>query len=657
MKPIGAVAGGLALLFLAAVASLLSGARPGRAAVVVRVLTTGALAAGVAAGVVVLVTGTAASASIQARVPGGPWELLIDPLAAWFLVVQGGAGIAAVNFGVRYLAQEREHRGVAAAHAQLALLFAAMMLVVVAHSVVLFLIAWEVMAISAYFLILYEGHRPEVRRAGLLYLVLTHAGTLALIAMFLWWGRESPELTFGALAGAAPTLHGGGLVLLLALAGFGVKAGVVPLHVWLPGAHAAAPSHVSAVLSGVMLKIGIYGLLRVIGLLGTAPLWFGWTLFGLGLVSGLLGVLWALAQHDLKRVLAYSSVENVGIILLGIGLGVLGLGLDRPLLAGLGILAALAHVLNHSLMKSLLFLGAGAVVHATGIRAIDRLGGLIRQVPLTTAGFAIGAVAIAGLPPLNGFVSEWITAQALLRGSQASGPAGLIVVGVAGLGLIGALAVACFARIVGMVFLGQPRDAAVTAPHDDRGLAVPMAGLAVICLVAGLWPAATVGPAALVVPTIAGAPAAEAAIAALDPWLPGPATLAFLLGGLAVLTWSLRRRATRARTPGQAPTWGCAYPAASARMQYTGSSFGMPLLRGFGRLGVPGPVPAGDPVATDPTDPVLAGVVLPLARAIRSVAGSVRRLQDGRITRSLQYMVLTLLILLGALFAASGAGP
>jgi hydrogenase-4 component B len=515
------------------------------------------------------------------------------------------------------------------------------------------------MALSAYFLIMFEGERREVRRAGLIYLVLTHTGTLLLISMFLIWGRGRPDLTFQSLAAAAPAVPwGGGLVLLLALAGFGVKAGLVPLHFWLPGAHASAPSHVSALLSGVMLKMGIYGLLRVISLMGPPPVWFGWTLFGLGLVSGVLGVLWALGQHDLKRVLAYSSVENIGIILLAMGVGVLGLANGRPVVALLGFTGAVLHTLNHSLFKSLLFLAAGAVVRATRTRVIDQLGGLGRRMPLTAAAFCGGSIAIVGLPPLNGFISEWMTALGLLRGAQTPGLLSLVVFGIAGLGLIGALALACFTRVSGAVFLGHPRGQAFDV-RDDWSLVAPMMALLALCLLVGVYPAIAVRPATAVAQSIMGETGAEAADAASNLFsaLPAIGVVAALLAGLTAIAWYFRLRAGRFHQAATNLTWGCAYASPGARMQYTASSFSAPVLSAFGSLAEPGVERDATSFATDPEDRVLTRLVGPLWARARAVAEALRPLQQGRVTTYLQYMVLTVLFLLGALFVAIGRGP
>jgi formate hydrogenlyase subunit 3/multisubunit Na+/H+ antiporter MnhD subunit len=445
-------------------------------------------------------------------------------------------------------------------------------------------------------------------------------------------------------------------VLLLALAGFGAKAGVVPLHFWLPQAHAAAPSHVSALLSGVMLKVGVYGLLRVISLIGPGPNWFGWLLVGLGLISGIMGVLWAIGRHDLKEVLAYSSVENIGIILLGIGVGALGMRYQQPVVAGLGFLTALLHSLNHGLFKSLLFLAAGAVAHATGTRIIDRLGGLGQRMPATALTFAVGAIAIVGLPPLNGFTSEWIMVLALLHAAQNPGPLGLLVVGLAGLGLIGALALACFTRLGGAVFLGQPRDQ-LDPVHDDKRLVGPMALLAILCLGLGALPIVAMRPAATVVSMITGRTPEQMGLIAFQDSVQATSALAALVAALIALTWLVRKVLRGSRRPVIGSTWGCGYPATSARMQYTASSFGAPLLRAFAPIAAPRQERGAESFVTHPTDPVQSGVVGPLWPRIRGAAERLRPLQEGPIPRYLQYIVLTVLGLLGALFAAGASRP
>ncbi len=591
----------------------------------------------------------------EPSVPGGSWIVALDALSAWFLLVIAAVGAATAAYGVTYLAPERPHRSVVPAHAGFAVLLAGMMGVVLAQAAVLFLMAWELMAVSAYFLIVYEGERAEVARAGLVYLVLTHVGTLALFAMFLAWRGPGADLTFRSLSAASAGLPlGGSVILLLALVGFGVKAGVVPLHFWLPGAHAAAPSHVSALLSGVMLKMGIYGLLRVMSLLGTLPAWWGWTLLGLGLVSGVLGVLWALVQHDLKRVLAYSSVENIGIILLGMGVGALGMTYGQPVVAVLGLAGAVLHTLNHALFKSLLFLGAGAVARATGTRTIDELGGVGRWMPLTAVAFLVGSVAIVGLPPLNGFVSEWVVLQALLQSGMTAGPTQVAVFAAAGVGVIAALAVACFTRVFGVVFLGRHRSPrAAEAAEAGAGLLIPMFALAGACGVLGLAPVLALGPAVRVVgqvlPATTGPPPSDAGLRSAALGIGG---LAAALVGVVALVSAVRAALARGLAPVYAQTWGCAYARPSTRMQYTGSSFGAPILSAFGSLVRPPVERTPTAFATDAEDRVVRRVVGPAWGRLKRAAAALRPLQQGRVTTYLQYIVVTVLLLLLVLFAS-----
>jgi NADH:ubiquinone oxidoreductase subunit 5 (subunit L)/multisubunit Na+/H+ antiporter MnhA subunit len=350
-------------------------------------------------------------------------------------------------------------------------------------------------------------------------------------------------------------------------------------------------------------------------------------------------------------------VENVGIILLGMGVGVLGMAYGRPVVAVLGFTGAVLHAMNHALFKSLLFLTAGAVVRATGTRAIDQLGGLGRRMPLTAVAFGIGSVAIVGLPPLNGFLSEWVAAQGLLRAAQSPDPLAIVVIGIAGLGLIGALALACFTRVAGAVFLGNPRGREFAA-RDEPGLVVPALVLAALCLTLGTFPVIAVRPATVVAQTIMGISGSEsdAAAATITAALPSFGAVSLLLAGLLGLAWYLRRRWNR-YTPVVSLTWGCGYPRPSTRMQYTASSFTAPILHAFGAIATPRVKRDTTSLATEPVDRVMAGLVVPLWERARIAAGALRPLQQGRVTRYLQYMVLTVLLLLGALFAAIARQP
>ncbi len=392
--------------------------RPAVGEMLFRVLFGAGCVAGAIPALAVLSGDTVPEVRLAPTTPFGPWVFGLDALSAVFLLAILSVGAACGFYGLTYLTHERGRRAVGAAHLLLAVLVASLALAVVARAALPFLIAWEVMAVAAYLLVVLEHERREVRRAGMIYVAATHVGTLLLFALFAIWAGGTSDLSFHALAAHPPFSAGrGGMILAVALIAFGLKAGAVPFHFWLPEAHAAAPAHVSALMSGIVIKMGIYGLLRTVVLFGAPPPWWGWVVLVLGAVSGVLGVVWALAQHDIKRLLAFHSVENVGIILLGVGAGALGVAYGHPLIAVLGFAGAALHTLNHALFKSLLFLAAGSVIHATGTREIDRLGGLARPMPATTATFLIGSAAIVGLPPLNGFVSEWVRST----GSSASG--------------------------------------------------------------------------------------------------------------------------------------------------------------------------------------------------------------------------------------------
>ncbi len=660
MRLIGA---GIALILLGGAAAVLARRRPAAADAAFRVLVLGGCALAAIPALMVLAGATVAPASVMPALPGGPWVAGLDSLSAWFVLLLCVVGGATASYGVSYLAHDRPTRGVAGAHAMCALILAAMFGVFLARSILLFLMSWEAMALAGYFLIVFEHEQREARRAGLIYLAVTHAGTLALIVMFLLWSRSSPTLTFAALAAAGGPARDMVAILLLALVGFGAKAGMVPLHFWLPGAHASAPSHASALLSGVMIKTGIYGILRVLVLSGAPPAWWGWTVLLIGLASALLGVLWALAQHDLKRLLAYSSVENVGIILSGIGLGALGAAHHRPAIALLGFGGALLHSLNHALFKSLLFLGAGAVARATGTREIDRMGGLARAMPRTAAAFLIGSLAIVGLPPLNGFVGEWVVVQGFLMSARDAGPGRSIALVAAVIGLVAALALACFARAFGTVFLGRPRDGRDgAAGSTTTGMAVPLAVLSAACLTIGLAPRLVVSPAlrAAAALSAAGAGASDVDRALLLGGATGIDAISLMaVAGalLAAAIWGLRAAALRRVPRGAGATWGCAGPATTPRMQYTASSFGAPLLHAFPMVTAPETVRRGGALVTIPEDRVMRGIALPSWERLQAMARALRPLQQGRVTTYLQYLVWCVLLLLGWVFVASlGAG-
>jgi formate hydrogenlyase subunit 3/multisubunit Na+/H+ antiporter MnhD subunit len=611
--------------------------------------------AGAAAGL------AASAAALGGRVIAAPGlALRLDGLGAVFLAPISLLAAAGSVYGLGYHPQAA--LGARAVRLQLfyGLAVAGMALLVACSNGVVFLVGWEVMALSNFFLVLTDDERPEVQRSAFLYLVTTHVGTLALFALFALLRQAGGSFDFSAWQGLPASGALGARVFVLALVGFGLKAGVVPLHFWLPPAHAAAPSHVSALMSGVVIKTGIYGLLRVTGLFDAVPAWWGVTLLAAGAVSAVLGVAFALAQHDLKRLLAYHSVENIGIIALGAGLALLGRARGEPALVLLGMAGAGLHVVNHALFKSLLFLGAGAVQHAAGGRAIDRLGGLARRMPATALLFTVGAAAISGVPPLNGFASEWLVTLGCLDALRR--PAGDLVAfaafGAPVLALVAGLAAACFAKVVGVVFLGEPRGEGAREAHEvDASMRLPMAVLAALCVAIGLAPAAAMAPlgraaeawARLAPGALADAGAGAAAGAARV-----SAVAAALLLAVAALALLRRRRLARAPASPAVATWGCGFAAPTPRMQYTGASFADLLVRRFSwavfprgaQPAVEGHFPPPARLHTEVPDTVLDLVLLPAARAYAWVAFQARLLYLRRIQFQMLLVFATLLALL-----------
>ena len=508
----------------------------------------------------------------------------LDPLSAYFLLVISLVGVAASLYAIGYMGGE--HGSVAGLAAAYNGFLASMVLVVLADSVFAFLFAWEAMSLVSFFLVIHHHREEGVQRAGYVYLVMTHVSTAFLLVAFLILFAAAGSLDFGPLRAAAANLSPmtRDLVFLLSLVAFGTKAGVIPLHVWLPRAHPAAPSHVSALMSGVMIKMAIYGLLRVgWELAGPGPAWWGALLLTLGAISAVLGVLYALMEHDLKRLLAYHSVENIGIILMGLGVAFLLAPLGLRSAAALALLAGLYHVLNHAVFKALLFLGAGAVQQATHSRDLEKLGGLIRRMPWTAMTFLIGAVAISALPPLNGFVSEWITFQALLSLSGAGVPL-LAVGGVVAAGLLaltGGLAAFCFVKAFGITFLGIPRSRSAEAARE-AGLPMlwGMGLLAALCFLLGLLPPVVVRLLAPVTATLAGVSASPSLglmpLSAPHGGALAPLSLLGLLVALGLLSLLVGRLLGGPGRCRIAPPWGCGIEIEPS-MQYSATALAKPV--------------------------------------------------------------------------------
>ena len=590
-------------------------------------------------------------------VPYGTFIVSADALSALFLfpifILSGAAALS----GVEFLKHYYHEKNIGAAWFFFNLLIASMILVVTAGNAVLFILSWELMSISSFFLVLFEGEKKTSARAGLVYLIATHIGTFFLLIMFIMLDKYSGSFDFAVWKN---TVSGStaSLIFICAFIGFGTKAGFMPLHIWLPEAHPAAPSHVSAVMSGVMIKTGIYGLVRVLTFLGVPCAWWGYLLIVSGIMSGVLGVLFALAQHDLKRLLAYHSIENIGIISLGLGLGVLGISLHNPLMAVLGFSGGLLHVVNHAFFKGLLFLGAGVVLHETGTREIDVLGGLLKKMPFTAVCFLIGSAAICGLPPLNGFVSEFLIYFTAFKNLFA-GPITVLIscAVILSLALIGGLAAACFAKVFGIVFLGEPRSEHCRKAHEPGILTRFSLGVLTFgCFVIGISAPLVINSFGAVVLNVTGLslPVIDPEISAVLRPLRLISVLAFCLYGAVLLIALLRRLLLRRRRVEQSLTWDCGYAEPSARMQYTASSFAQPVVDFFSgilrtqkpRLKIEEYFPGKISFKTETADVFGEKLFRPLHDLIHRLAGKFTWIQHGQ----LQFYILYILLALVALF-------
>ncbi len=654
MSSVGMVLAGIATIGFSGLPGWLFPTRSSagqRITTVLLLLGSGLGLCGVAAA---LLAGGAPALHVPWVLPWGQFAVTIDPLSAVFLIPVFLIPALGSIYGLDYWKQPTHPETGGRLGFFYGLLAGGMALVVLARDSVLFLIAWEVMALAAYFAAAVEEDNPEVRRAGWVYLIATHIGTLCLIAMFCLWHRATGSFALEAAPGIpAPAA---GTIFVLALIGFGFKAGLMPLHVWLPGAHANAPSHVSAVMSGVMLKMGVYGLVRMTALMPAPAAWWGGTLLAAGAVSGIAGITFALGQHDLKRLLAYSSIENIGIIAMGLGLALLGRFHGRPEWVLLGLGGALLHVWNHSLFKSLLFFNAGAIIHAAQTREMDRMGGLGRKMPWAMGLFVAGAVAICALPPMNGFAGEWLLYVGLFQTLGLGAEPGVPVAALAAvaLALIGALAVACFVKVLGTVYLGSARLAPPRPAHDPSGLMLaPMIALAAGCAGIGLFPAFAsplLDRAVGAWSAASGTPLSLATVASLR-WITVLGLALAVLLGLIVL---VSKRLPRAKQITRTGTWDCGYARPTPRMQYTGSSFGQSLVN-LGmfmlwpirhRPSLVAPFPGSVPFKTIVPDTVLDRLILPVFRLAGRHAPRFRILQQGQTHVYVLYILIMLCVLL-----------
>jgi len=642
--------------------------RPHNLFIVARVLFPlgAALALLVAATACLALFGSVETAVLPLGLPGLPFHLRLDALSAFFLLLLGSASAGISVFAAGYF-----RKGEGTPPGVLCLLYhlflAGMAMVLLADDAYVFMVMWELMALASFFLVTANHTIPAIRRAGYLYLLIAHIGALAILLAFGVLQANTGDYTFDNMRAQTLTPFWASVAFLLAFFGFGAKAGFLPLHIWLPEAHPAAPSPVSALMSGVMLKTAIYGLLRIgFEILQTHLAWWGVLALAVGLATALFGVVFAAIQTDMKRLLAYSSIENIGLLAVGIGLALLFTGYRMPALAALALTAVLYHALNHAFFKSLLFLGTGAVLHATGERNLGKLGGLLRHMPWVGWLALVGTLAAAGLPPLNGFVSEWLLLQSFLftLGLPGTFVNNLVPVVAAGVALVAALGGYVMVKFFGVIFLGQPREPRLASAHDAaRWERIGLVWLAAGCVALGLLPGqviALIDPVTRVLvgdgigPQVAShgwlvlAPV-DAARASYSPLL-----FLLLMATSFALAFVLVRKLYHGKLRRAAP-WDCGFPLLNARMQDTAEGFGQPIrqvFEPFFRIDrhLPSPFDRQPSYRLEASDHFWHWLYLPVARAAEATSRVVGLLQQGRISAYLIYSFVTLLVMLLLVF-------
>ena len=673
MMVVYALYGVAALLALAPIAIAL-GAAPRVAGAATSVVYGACLIVTLTLGVIALLSlfEYSQSPSVVTLPLGLPWlgaHFRIDALAAFFLVVVNLGGAAASLFAVGYGRHEHSPQRVLPFYPAY---LAAMNIVVMADDAFSFLVSWEFMSLTSWALVVSHHLLRENLRAGYVYLLMASFGTLALLLSFGLLAGADGNYAFDTIRASHPTAALAALVLVLTVVGAGSKAGVVPLHAWLPLAHPAAPSHVSALMSGVMTKVAVYGFIRIVfDLLGPPDWWWSMVVLAVGGITAVMGVLYALMQHDLKRLLAYHTVENIGIIYIGLGLALAFKAEGMPLAAALALTAGLFHVFNHSVFKSLLFFGAGAVLNATGERDMEHLGGLIHRMPQTAFVFLVGCAAISALPPLNGFVSEWLTFQAILLSPQLPSWGLKFLVPAVGalLALSAALAAACFVKAFGVSFLGRARTpAAANAKETDSNSLAAMYFLAALCLVAGIVPGFFIDALAPVTKSLVGVSMPHQAgvewlsivpIAESRSSYNGLLVFIFVLLSGSIAAFAIHRLASDKLRRG--PAWDCGYPDPSPATQYTASSFAQPIRRVYGttvfharEIGEMPPPGATAParLTVELRDLIWDAAYAPVAGAIGYAAEKLNSLQFLTIRQylSLVFTALVLLLLVLAIW-------
>ena len=576
----------------------------------------------------------------------------LDSLATFFLIPIFVVSPLALIYSFHYMENKEKSLRTAVNYFCFSILVASMVLVVSAANMITFALAWEIMSLSSYFLVVYDYQVKENRTAGFMFFIFAQGGAMFLFAAFAVIFQYTGSFNFNLISQIPDSAKS--LVFILAFIGFGSKAGMFPIHTWLPYAHPAAPSHISAILSGVMIKMGIYGILRIYLLLETSTPLIGQIVLVTGMITGVFGVLYAIANQDIKKLLAYSSVENIGIILIGLGIGMIGVTEKNQAMAFFGFAGALMHVFNHSIFKSLLFMGAGAVLHKAKTKNIDQLGGLMKRMPTTGKTFLAGSVAISGLPPFSGFIGEFLIYYGCFQGLECNRYAFILsILAINSLAIIGGLATACFTKVVGLAFLGEPRTKmAANAGEAGFSMRIIMVLMAITCLVIGLVPEPFIRLAFLGVNDIA--------------FLDGYDTASFLLiirhiSMTAALFIAIfigvslfRKMLYRKKEIGSGPTWGCAFTQGTVRMQYTGTSYAAEMIdfyrsfvpvrkiySGLSRI-FPGKTTYETTVDDFAEIHSYKGLIKPLLRLMLKL----RWIQHGNIQLYISYIILALVVLL-----------
>ncbi len=576
----------------------------------------------------------------------------LDSLSAFFLIPIFAVCPLAVFYSFHYMDNAAQRGRVAVNYFFLTLLIISMALVATADNVISFALVWELMSLSSFFLVMHDYQKKTTRRAGYIYFIFSHVGAMFIFAAFALAYSYTGTFDFLSFADIPGNIKI--IVFFLALVGFGSKAGIFPLHMWLPHAHPAAPSNISAIMSGVMIKMGIYGIFRLYANLGVTDLIFGEAVLTLGIISGILGVVYALGKHDLKKLLAYHSVENIGIILIGTGIGMIGIASENMVMASFGFAGGLLHVLNHSIFKSLLFFGAGAVLQKTGVRHIDQLGGLMKRMPTTGKTFLIGSVSISGLPPFNGFVSEFLIYYGAFHGLTLGGSSFIFtMLAILSLAIIGGLAAACFSKVVGVVFLGEPRtEKAAGAFEPGFTMTLPMILLAATCVVIGVFPEPFVLAAFQGLKSIKTLHLVDVNEVAMI--VGNLAFAARLFLGVFVFSVLIRKFFYFKKEITEGATWGCGFTQPTTKMQYTGTSYAISIVdffRPFVHIrtnysGISRIFPGRTTYNTRVDDIAETALMDRIVSPVLYLLAKLRWIQHGHIQLYIGYIIVTIIVLL-----------